>query len=465
MRTFILLLLFSYPVLITAQSEAVTVRSITIDGNSKTRSGTILREITFGKGEAIPKESLSATLKESELLLLSTGLFVSVKIFFDDWVGETNEVDINITVREAWYIYPVPIFELADRNFNVWWVEQNRSLERINYGAALYYANMTGRRDKLELTAKFGYTRKFSVKYDLPYLTANKKLGIVFDVAYFQNREVNYGTDENKQLFYNEEEGFVYQRFRLLTGLNYRPRIRGNHYFEGKYQQNRLSDAVADDLNPDFFLNGRNFQQYFSLRYRYSYDYRDLRYYPLNGYYFEAELEKLGLGITGDVNGLELNLRYDKFYSLNKKFSLSFHNKAKVSIIRERQPYNLNRAIGFHNNAVRGYELYIVDGLDMALTKWSLRYELVNRAITFGTLIPIEAFRYMPLKIYFAFNSDLGYVNGPFTREGNPLNDRLLWGKGVGLDFVFFNDKVISIEYSFNHLNESGIFLHLNLNI
>ena len=25
---------------------------------------------------------------------------------------------------ENWYIFPIPKFELADRNFNVWWKEQ-----------------------------------------------------------------------------------------------------------------------------------------------------------------------------------------------------------------------------------------------------------------------------------------------------------------------------------------------------
>ena len=41
----------------------------------------------------------------------------------------------------------------------------------------------------------------------------------------------------------------------------------------------------------------------------------------------------------------------------------------------------------------------------------------------------------------------------------------MLWGKGIGLDAVFFYDKVFKIEYSFNHLWESGIFFHFNMNI
>lgn len=463
------ILLFQFLILIPflgfCQADHVVVRKIIIEGNKKTRSDVILREITFGVGDSISKATLSDALTESELLLLNTGLFVEVKILFKNWVGSTDEVDLQILVKETLYIYPIPIFELADRNFNVWWVDQKRSLERVNYGVAFAHTNLTGNRDKLELVSKFGYTRNFSLKYDMPYLTKNKKFGGIFDVAYFQNKEVNYLTEENKQVFYREENNFVYQRFRGKLGISFRPRLRGLHEFEFRYHQNKLASAIATDLNPGFFLEGRDFQRFFALQYRYSYDGRNIRYYPLSGFYFSAQLEKAGLGIMNDRNALTLNLRYDKYFKFSKKWSTSIQTRAKLSIIREQQPYNDNRAIGFDRNDINGYELYIVDGLDLGIIRTSLRYLLLNKAVNFGKLMPIEAFKYMPLKVYFAVNNDFGIANDPFFQTRNSFSNRLLWGRGIGLDLILFYDKVISLEYSWNHLNERGFFVHLNLNV
>ena len=68
----------------------------------------------------------------------------------------------------------------------------------------------------------------------------------------------------------------------------------------------------------------------------------------------------------------------------------------------------------------------------------------------------------MPLKVYLALNSDWGYVSDPFFKDSNPLANRLLIGGGLGLDFVLYFDKIIRIEYNFNHLGENGLFLHFN---
>jgi len=448
-----------------SQSDQVVVSKITIEGNKKTRSPVILREINFSVQDTIEQELLSQRLKESEQLLLNTGLFSRVSIFFKNWIGATNEVHLHIAVVETWYIYPIPLFELADRNFNVWWVDQKRSLKRTNYGMNFSHVNFSGRADRLEFVAKFGYTRNFSLKYEMPYFNAQQSLGLLFDVSYFQNKEVNYMTLGNKQKFYQEENRFVYQRFKARAGLTYRPGLRQWHEFELSYNQNKLSEVIARDLNPHFFLEGDDFQRFFSFRYKFKSDFRDLRFYPLNGHMFSAELEKDGLGIMDNRNGLTLNLEYDKYWSLSNKWSVALLNRGKVSLIRGQQPYNDNRAVGFDNKSIRGYELYIIDGMDMWYTKSSLRYNLINKTVTFGKFVPIAAFRYMPLKVYVAFNNDLGIVHGPFMEAQNSFNNRLLWGGGLGLDFVFYNDKVVSLEYSYNHLFEHGLFIHLNLNI
>ena len=48
-------------------------------------------------------------------------------------------VDVMVDVKERWYIFPLPIFELADRNFNEWW--KTRDFSRTNYGLSVVQNN------------------------------------------------------------------------------------------------------------------------------------------------------------------------------------------------------------------------------------------------------------------------------------------------------------------------------------
>jgi len=56
-------------------------------------------------------------------------------------------------VSERWYTFPEPQFELADRNFNVWWNEQDHDFDRTEYGVDLLCYNFTGNYDLLEVKA------------------------------------------------------------------------------------------------------------------------------------------------------------------------------------------------------------------------------------------------------------------------------------------------------------------------
>lgn len=448
------------------QSDFVRIDDIQIEGNRVTRAYIIKRELLFKLGDTIPISRLADILRESEKRVLNTSLFNKVEIVFQDWEGSTNLIKLKVEVEETWYIYPIPLFELADRNFNVWWVEQDRSLDRINFGLEFAHLNFTGRKDKFKIKAEYGYTRQYSMSYNFPFINKKRTLGLSTNLFYARNRELNYLTIDNKQAFYEDEDDqFIYQRLRAETRLTYRPGFDYYHNFTIQYHQNRVTDSVATYLNPNFFLKGRQLQRFFSLNYTFIYDTRDVRTYPLAGNFTELMIEKDGIGIFNERNGLTLAARFDQYFPLATRWFVGLSAKTKVSIIRSRQPYNDNRAIGFGRDFLHGYEYYIVDGLDMAYLKSVLRFSLWQNEFRFGKIMPIKAFRNMPIKLFLNLNNDFGYANDPFEKETNFLNNRLLWGAGLGLDIVLFYDKVLKIEYSFNHLFENGLFLHINLNI
>lgn len=463
---FLLSLLFAINTgLLYAQAfDAVRVEEIVVRGNFRTKNEIILREMPLSAGNEISIYALPELLEESRELLLNTGLFNQVSVARED--TEPGRVRLLVEVQELWYIFPIPVLELADRNFNIWWVEHQRSLERLTYGLDFTHRNFSGYNDKFSLGFKLGYAQKFELSYRRPFVNRSQNLGVNARVQFLRNRELNYETIENKQAFFREEsENFIYERLRLDLTFTYRNKWRSYHDFALFFNRDKVEDIVIRQLNPDFFPTEKPLYRYFSLSYTYNLDHRDIRPYPLKGFLLKAELKKDGFGIFKDRDALTLRPRYEQYVALHPKWNLANTLSGKYSFVRKPQPYNDNRAIGFREDFMRGYEYYLVDGLDMVLLKTSLRRELFNRNWYLGDWVPLETFRTMPMKCYLSLNQDLGYVNDPFAEGQNDFSGRLLWGKGLGLDMVFFFDKVFRVEYSFNHLMENGLFLRFTSGI
>ena len=147
-----------------------TIRHIYLEGNRRTKADIILRELDFKENDTISLVTLVNRLKKNEFNILNTGLFTAAEITYKEWTGANNEVGLLITVKESWYIFPFPILEMADRNFNVWWDTYDHSLRRLNYGVRFYHTNLTGRKDLLKAVVQQGFTKKYELIYTLPFI-------------------------------------------------------------------------------------------------------------------------------------------------------------------------------------------------------------------------------------------------------------------------------------------------------
>jgi len=446
-----------------AQGQFI-ISDILVSGNKKTKKEIILRELDFKKGDTISLQQLSPRLERNEEHIMNTLLFNSAEIRLADWSDtNANLLTLEIQVVESWYIYPFPIFELADRNFNVWWTEHNRDIKRVNFGIRFYHLNTSGHRDKLKVTAQLGYTQKFEVDYYYPTVNAAQTLGLIGNLFYSRNKEIGYETLNNKLEFYRDDDEFQLWRIRADIGISFRKKIYATHTAKIQLHQNRVSSFVADTLNPEFLFNGRTRQTYMGLFYEYIHDNRDMKPYPLKGTLLLLRAEKAGLGIFKDRNTFLLTAALSQYFPFGKKISLGIQTKGRVDLIRKERGYTDYTALGYGEDYVRGYEFYVIDGTDYLYFKSSLKIGLINRSFNFGKVIPLEAYRDMQFKLFLSLNSDFGLVNDPYFEDQNALSNRLLWGGGIGLDFILFFDKVIQFEYSFNHLWENGLFLHFNL--
>ncbi|MEY3366956.1 MAG: hypothetical protein RI973_111, partial [Bacteroidota bacterium] len=261
----------------------VTVKYIEIHGNKRTKNEIILRELDFSAGDTLSLNNLAKRIRRNELNILNTSLFLSASIHFKEWEGATNEVGLTISVKESWHIKPVPILELADRNFNVWWNTYNRSLQRINLGLRFIHANLSGRKDGLKTLAQFGFTRKFEAIYTLPSFNKAQTLGLNLNFLHTREKEIGYNTLDNELAFFRDDNQALLRRLRLGAGLLYRPRFQYFHRWDLTWHDNRIDELVRTELNPNFFLDGLQ-QKYLAFNYSFLIDKRDIRPYPMNGY-------------------------------------------------------------------------------------------------------------------------------------------------------------------------------------
>lgn len=439
----------------------VRVDQIEVKGNEKTKRKLIIRELNFEIGDSILLTELQDVLSFNRLQLMNTGLFTDVGFNIPEWDDHYN-ITLLVDVTEAWYFYPIPVFELADRNFNVWWVDYERSLKRINYGLDLFYFNMTGRGDEIEALIQLGFTQKFELDYSIPYINKQQTLGLTANALFTRNREINYATLEDRQTFFRSEENFLLKRFRAGLGLSYRPRYRNFHEWNLFYHRNDIREEVLKELNPDFFL-GALTQRYFAFSYQWSLDYRDIRPYPMNGFWLQINLLKQGFGLFDDLNTLYLTVSHDQYLPLSAKWSLAWNAKGRYAFLRDKIPFYNSKALGYFEDYIRGYEYYVIDGLDYFYLKNNVRWQLMDRTINFGRLMPLEGFKKMPTRLFLTVFSDFGRVNNPHYRSDNQLPSSWLVGYGLGLNLIVYYDKVFRLEYSRNSLGEGGIFLHWDL--
>lgn len=439
------------------------ISNIVLTGNKHTTPRVIYNELDFSAGDTMYLTDIPFHKLHNEKRLLSTALFTAVELNIKNWDTELKKADIAISMQENWYIYPSIIFELADRNFNVWWSEQNRDFGRVNYGLGLDHINLTGRKDKLRLKVQHGYTRKYEIKYNYPYLS--RTWGAFGEIFYANQKEIGYTTIANKTLFEQaNDERILLRRFRTGAGVNHRPDVFNFHDLKLEYHHNSIDEFVVDNLSSDYFQNGATDLRYFALKYDFSYDRRVFNLYPEGGYLLFANITKEGLGIFGDFNNLSIALGGEKYFQIGRKWLWGGRVKAKTNLIRSTVAFANNTGLGYGNDIVRGYELYVVDGTDWALAKTSARYRIYEKNISWGNKMLLRQFKEMNFRIFLRANLDFGYVNEPTYITTNTLNNRVLIGYGPAVDILLYHTYIMSFEYSFNHLGEGGLFLRSAFN-
>ena len=199
--------------------------------------------------------------------------------------------------------------------------------------------------------------------------------------------------------------------------------------------------------------------KFITLYYTFKRDTRNFKSYPTTGYYLDFQIVKDGMGIMDKkLNALSFSSQIRKYWQLSDRFY--FSGSVKTMLTVKPSPYYFYNTVGFSNDFIRGYELYVINGQNSLLMKTQLRYALVKNKIFKFNAIPADKFNKIPLAIYLGAFFDSGYIDSDINYRNNSLMNEPLYGSGVAIDVVSYYDMVFRMEYNINKLNEKGLFLH-----
>ena len=443
-----------------ATDAFVIIDELQLAGNRWTRDYIIRKELDFAVGDTLWLHELNNRFRINRDRLLNTGLFNGVSFNLTGWRLEIHRATIRIDLVENWFWYPVPILELGDRSFNEWFYLHQASLSRLNLGIRFMHINLSGHSDKLKLTFNTGFTQKYELDYIFPYLNRNKNLGAYANILYITHKDLAFESLDNKLHFTRINDEVLLTRFRASVALKYRRDQYTAHAIFLEFYDKQIHDSIARTLNPDFFASGMKHIRHLSLNYLFSFSSVDKNIYPLRGYRYLIDVRKEGLGLFSDLNYLSFKAAWEQFYSWNDRFSSGYRLKGKTTAnFGIPIPYNYLEALGYYDDVLSGYQLYVVDGSDYAYVKTWQKFKWLDKSYKLDRYMPVRQFREMPIQAFLSVHGDAGYVWENRFNESNPFTNRLLYGAGIGLDVIIYHNYVFSAEITVNHLGEPGIFL------
>lgn len=438
--------------------DSLVVRQIKIVGNLRTKEKIIFRDMAIKAGDKLQKAKLTEILEADRKKIFNTNLFVTVKVTSEEI--DNQQIDVIVEVKERLYFVALPVFYLADRNFNEWWYERGHDLKRTIYGIYGKHSNLTGNNDQLKIRAEIGFIPNFEIAYSTPYL--DKTLQTTFSVGAFYgiNKTMVYRTWQDKFQF-AESENRQRERLNLYSVISRRTGFFQNQFLQISYNQTQIADTIAR-LNPNYFLNGRTQQKYFLISYSYIYDRRDNRQYALKGYRLSFDAIKYGLSARSDINQFSLSGTASQYFPLHRNFYANYSLRGKVSF-PEKQPFLQTQGLGYRNDLVRGYELYVVDGQSYGLLKTNLKYQMFDKIFDLSRYLKVKQFNTLPVAAYINTFFDVGYVKNNFPELNNTkFANKWLVGGGVGLDVVTWYNVVGRLNYSVNAVGEKRLFFNVS---
>ena len=452
-KTYVLFFFFSIAFAFSAKGQIV-IRSITIKGNNKTKDYIIQRELPFKIGSTVATDSLASLVSLAQYQIFNTSLFNEAKV--ESIMVDSTTADVLIHVKERWYLFPLPYFRWVDRNFSQWWNQQNRSLDRVNYGMNFRQSNFSGNNDRLVIGLITGYTHQAILRYQIPFIDKKLQWGVGAGLQYYTQKEINFTTIADKQVFYKSDK-ILRDGFRGNANLTYRPNLfeRFNIQF-GLGEENITSEAFAKapNLLPTFSKSMR----YADFTLGYSKTKFDYNAYPTKGASTDFSWYQR---IADKAPFTSFQFRKILVHPFNQKNFIYTESNSQIKFLAN-QNYLDQRLLGYGNLQMSGLEYYIVDGNAASIGKLAFHHKLGT--ITLRNPVTKKFLQEVKYHFWLKLFTQVGYVYSEKPLNANKLSNTLLRTAGIGVDIISIYDFVFKIDYSVNQLGDKGLYLHGGIN-
>ena len=396
------------------------VHSIGVKGNESTKDYIVLREMETSIGDTLDLTKLDRDKDR----IYSLGLFNRVEI---DYSAKGSDADLTVQVHERWYIYPFPVLGFKYRDF-----------KKVYYGGGFVHTNFRGRNERLLVELGFGYDRWMQVSYQNPKVTNDDDISVRVGGGWWKLSNLNPDRGMYKQETYSSSLS-VGKRFGLFNLFN----------VSVGYESWSVSDpaqgrTVSPDGNDAFMSAGAG----------YSFDSRDLKEYPTDGYLISVQVSKNGFG------GSPVDLfRYG--YDLRGYFPVG----EMALAVRTHGLFSSGGAVPQyryvyfgHGERIRGYFSSIIEGEDIMGGNLELRIPLLSPRYYEFPYSPIPEFSVWRYAMYAAVFADAGKTW--FRSEGFG-GRRWYSGAGAGLHFLLPYSIILRAEYAVNRHGKGEVVLDL----
>lgn len=444
----------------TASGQKTVIDTIILEGNKITRPHIILREMHFAEGDTLHAASLKMLVTEAEENIFNTGLFNVVTIDTipsgRSGMEPMKHMQVVVQVIERWYLWPMPFVSFPDNNLNAWL--ETFDFSRLTWGLNVKFFNAWGRNETLTLLLHFGFNQAYGFTYETPYLNKKQTWGFGFGGDVTLNKSVVAQTTGNKNDYLSADSGLLQQHVHGGVEAYYRPSLFWYHTFGLHFDYYKFADTLIQ--TPGYVTDSAPDQSFFTLFYKLKLDHRDVRYYPLKGYYFD--LVALNHGFPGGaVHLFSLQSSFRRYWHLGGRWYWGSGITGKWSW-PEKQPFFLQQGIGYGRDFIRGFEYYTIQGPWFGLMRNNVKFALIRPSVGEISFIRSQQFRVIPYGLFLNLFVDGGYVGNDDPRVilNNPLVNQFLIGYGISLDFITYYDIVVDLNFAMNSLGEPGIYLH-----
>jgi hypothetical protein len=456
----------------------IRISEYLISGNKLTKDWYIIRELDFKIGDTLStvlgggktefekkrfgeadSSELSLRMTYSRENIINTNLFLTVDLSVEQIDADEYRLQIKVTERHYWWLFPV--VKLNAPNINEWL--RDPDIKDVSMGLFFSHNNLFGTSHQTSLVGYVGKSYAVAWGYRIPWIGKGKKTGLTFGAGYENLYTVEYGSYQNeRQMLY---ESNSQQKANLTVNLSLRPGL--YNYGTIKLTGNwiHISDSLFS-LDTNYLAKGDKTNTYATLYADYAYDSRNSKSYPLFGNYLRAFVNKVGIGlISKDVDYFFYGMDFHFYQQLSKKWYVAEMFKLENSS-GENTPYYYELNMTYKKDFIRGYDLFTIKGDQMYYFRSNIKYELIAPNVKRAKKEGEEDNKFKNLQYAFYLNTfgDCGYVVNNFT-EDNPLNNKMQYSWGFGIDFVTYYDMVLRFEYAFTSYHTNGFFIAFGMPI